>query len=120
MDGEKCNLDGINDTEDNERNKKVIANSEAIGADVFIEPEDITSGSKPLNLLHVAALMNAKTGLDPPDEKAAMEAAKLMEDDNEGSREERSYRMWVNSLGVTDGNISNLYEECKEAILLLK
>lgn len=49
-----------------------------------------------------------------------MDAAKLLDDDAEGSREERTYRMWINSLGVKDGNIQNLYEECKDGVLLCK
>ncbi|MCQ2820596.1 MAG: hypothetical protein MJ252_25300 [archaeon] len=49
-----------------------------------------------------------------------MDAAKLMDDDNEGSREERAYRMWMNCLGVKDGDIQNLYEESKDGVLLCK
>jgi hypothetical protein len=42
------------------------------------------------------------------------------DDDVEGTREERSYRNWMNSLGIDGLHINNLYEEAKDGILLLK
>ena len=44
----------------------------------------------------------------------------MLEDDAEGTKEERSYRQWVNSLGIEDVNITNLYEECRDGMLLLR
>ena len=54
-----------------------------------------------------------------------MEAAKLLDDDVEGAREERAFRMWINSLGLNDDNgepihINNLYEESKDGLVLLR
>ena len=47
------------------------------------------------------------------------------DDDVEGAREERAFRMWINSLGLTDESgdiihINNLYEESRDGILLLR
>jgi len=50
-----------------------------------------------------------------------MKAYKLLDDDEEGSREERSFRIWMNSLKLEGvKRINNLYEESKSGILLLK
>ena len=50
-----------------------------------------------------------------------MTANKLLEDDDEGAREERSFKTWINSLKLEDvKKVNNLYEECRSAILLLK
>jgi plastin-1 len=54
-----------------------------------------------------------------------MDAAKLLDDDVEGAREERAFRMWINSLGLNDENgepihINNLYEESRDGLLLLR
>lgn len=49
-----------------------------------------------------------------------MKSAALLDDDVEGSREERSYRMWMNSLGIEGLHINNLYEEAKDGLLMLK
>jgi len=48
------------------------------------------------------------------------EAAKQLEDgDPNDSREERAFRMWINSLNL-DFQINNLYEDCKDGLLLLR
>ena len=72
-----------------------------------------------MNTLFTAAIFNACPGLDPPTEQEAYEAAKLLEDDVEGGREERAFRMWINSLGLEGVHINNLYEECRSGLLLL-
>ena len=46
-------------------------------------------------------------------------------DNDENSREEKAFRMWVNSLGLTNElgeaiHVNNLYEDTKDGILLLK
>ena len=50
-----------------------------------------------------------------------MLANNLLDDDEEGDREERSFRTWINSIKI-DGvkKVNNLYQECRNAILLLK
>lgn len=43
-----------------------------------------------------------------------------MEDDIEGSRDERAFRLFINSLNIDDLCVTDLYEEAKDGILLLK
>jgi hypothetical protein len=43
-----------------------------------------------------------------------------MDDDIEGTKEERTARFWANSLGLEDVTITNLYEEARDGVLLLK
>ena len=46
---------------------------------------------------------------------------KILDDDEEGAREERSFRTWTNSLKLEGiKKVNNLYEECRSAILYLK
>jgi plastin-1 len=54
-----------------------------------------------------------------------MDKAGLMEDDAGDSREERAFRMWINSLGMDDGQggtvyIHNLFEDCNDGLVLLR
>jgi len=49
-----------------------------------------------------------------------MEKAGLMDDDYGDSREERAFRMWINSLGIDNVYINSLFEDCKDGIALLK
>lgn len=44
----------------------------------------------------------------------------MINDDIEGSRDERAFRFWINSLGIDDVYINDLYEEVKDGLVLLK
>ena len=63
----------------------------------------------------------ANNGMGEATQEEKMTAAKILEDDDEGGREERSFRTWINSLKLEGvKKVNNLYEECRSAILLLK
>lgn len=120
LDKEHCDKSALQESDLQKRAAMVIENSTKVGAESYITPNDICSGNNNLNLLFTASIFNSCHGLDPPTEQEAYDAAKLLEDDAEGTREERAYRMWINSLGIKDGNINNLYEESKDGVLLCK
>jgi len=120
-----CDKSALNEEDKKKRAQKVIDNAKKLGAESYITPEDIVAGNSKLNTLFVASIFNAYPGLEPPTEQEAMEAAKLLDDDIEGAREERAFRMWINSLGLNDDNgepihINNLYEESKDGLVLLR
>ena len=120
-----CDKSALNEEDKKKRAQKVIDNAKKLGAESYIKPEDIVAGNNKLNTLFVASIFNAYPGLEPPTEQEAMEAAKLLDDDIEGAREERAFRMWINSLGLNDDNgepihINNLYEESKDGLVLLR
>ncbi|MEE3325612.1 MAG: hypothetical protein VZR33_09785, partial [Methanosphaera sp.] len=120
-----CDKSALNESDKKKRAQKVIDNAKKLGAESYITPEDIVAGNSKLNTLFVASIFNAYPGLEPPTEQEAMEAAKLLDDDIEGAREERAFRMWINSLGLNDDNgepihINNLYEESKDGLVLLR
>jgi len=115
-----CDKSALQESDHTTRAKKVLDNSKKLGVESFITPKDITNGNIKLNILFTAAIFNQCHGLDPPTEEEQYEAAKLLNDDVEGSREERAFRMWINSLGLPDLYVNNLYEESKSGVLLLK
>ena len=120
-----CDKSALEEPDKKKRAKKVIENSKKLGAQSDITPEDIVAGNSKLNTLFVASIFNAYPGLEPATDEEKYEAAKLLDDDIEGAREERAFRMWINSLGLNDDNgepihINNLYEESKNGILLLR
>ena len=100
--------------------KHIIQASERLGITPFITPSDITSGNLKLNTVFTAEIFNHRHGLPPLDEDVVSQQAALIDDDVEGSREERSYWQWMNSLGIDSLHINNLYEEAKDGMLLLK
>ena len=120
-----CDKSALNEEDRKKRAKKVIDNSKKLGAESYITPDDIVAGNSKLNTLFVASIFNAYPGLEPATEQEMYEAAKLLDDDVEGAREERAFRMWINSLGLNDENgepihINNLYEESRDGLLLLR
>jgi len=125
LNGSLCDKSALQESDKKKRAKKVIENSKKLGAESYITPDDIVAGNSKLNTLFVASIFNAYPGLDPATDEEKYEAAKLLDDDVEGAREERAFRMWINSLGLNDDagdpiHINNLYEESKDGILLLR
>lgn len=106
------------DLTDEQRATKVIKDSKTLNVPNTILAKDILSGNDKLNTLFCAEIFNNCPGLTASEEE--YNAAKMLDDDIEGSREERSFRMWVNSLGIEDLHINNLYEEFKDGLALLK
>lgn len=97
----------------------MINNSISIGVPPLVRPSDITTGNVKINTVFVAELFNTKHGLE---ELTQEEIAKIgiINDDIEGSRDERAFRFWINSLNIEDLYINNLYGECKDGLVLLK
>ena len=105
-----------------DRAQGVIHGAEKTGVKAFITPKGITDGNSKLNTAFCAAIFNKSHGLGDlnEQEKEDFEAAGLIDDDIEGTREERSFRMWINSLGLEDIHINNLYEEAKDGNVFLR
>ena len=121
LDPNQCSTDGLNEGDLTKRAATVLENAPKIGAEVYIKDEDIPSANEHLNTLFTAELFMANNGMGEPTAEEKMTANKILEDDDEGGREERSFRTWINSLKLEGvKKVNNLYEECRSAILLLK
>jgi len=83
---------------------------------------DIVKGNSKVNSMFVAEIFNTKHGLPDlnAEEKEAVETAVNDYDDIEGSREERAFRLWINSLGIEGVFINNLYEDVRDGNVLCK
>jgi len=99
----------------------IIDAAEALGVTQFkILPGDIVKGNEKLNMGFMAAIFNALPGLDPKsttDDAAKLLSEQLVEDED-ASREERAFRMWINSLGL-DQHVNDLATEMRDGLLLL-
>ena len=116
-----CDKSALDETDPIVRAGKVLENAPKIGAKIYIKDVDIANGNEHLNRFFTAGLFMANHGLGEATQEEKMLANKLLDDDEEGDREERSFRTWINSLKL-DGvkKVNNLYQECRNAILLLK
>lgn len=119
LDATKCTLEGLKEEDNIKRAEIMILNAESIGVPPLVRPSDIAAGNVKLNTVFVAELFNTKHGLEELTEE---EIAKIgiINDDIEGSRDERAFRFWINSLNIEDLYINNLYDECRDGLLLLK
>lgn len=114
-----CDTSAMSTNDLNARAVKVLDNASKLNVHAFIKPGDIVSGNKRLNLAFTAAIFNQCPGLDPLTQEE-LDKAGLMDDDFGDSREERAFRMWMNSLGVDGLYVNNLFEDCKDGLALLK
>jgi len=117
LDPANCSLDGLTEEDLVKRADIMIKNSAAMGCDDVVGPKDIVKGNPKVNILLVAEMFNTKHGLDeelPPD------FCLPDYDEGEGSREEKAFRLWINSLGIEGVFIDNLYSDLQDGLVLLK
>lgn len=119
LDDKKCTLDGINDADEKSRAQTMINNALALGVPDVVRPQDICAGNTKVNTLFVSYIFNTKHGLEDLTAEE-YEAAGLIDDDIEGSKEERQFRLWINSLNIEGVFVNNLVDECRDGILLCK
>ena len=122
LDKKECPLTHINDENLTERATNLIKNSSAIGVPELVNAEDWNKGNARVNTVYVAEIFNTRHGLEEltKEEEAEFEKAGIVDDDIAGTREERQFRLWINSLEIEDVYINNLYEDVRDGQVLLK
>ena len=101
--------------------REVIGYGAALGSQPFIRPQDICEGNKKLNLTFVAGIFNACPGLAVPEEvRASYDLSTLEIEDVGDSREERVFRMWINSLCLDDVFVQDLFGDLQDGVVFLK
>ncbi|CAL5054665.1 unnamed protein product [Urochloa decumbens] len=107
------------DTKDpDERAKLVLEQAEKLDCKRYLTPKDITEGSANLNLAFVAQIFQHRNGLTS-DTKQVTLTQTATHDDVLLSREERAFRMWINSLGV-ESYVNNVFEDIRNGWVLLE
>jgi plastin-1 len=100
----------------------MIQNSLNLGVPSIVRPVDVTSGNVKINTIFVAEIFNHRHGLEElnEEEKEAFEKFGIQDDDIEGAKDERAFRMWINSLNLEDVYIDDLTSEVSDGLALLK
>jgi len=88
----------------------VLENADKIQCKKFLRPRDIVNGNQKLNLAFVANLFNTHPALEPIKEEIVI---------IEETREEKTFRNWMNSLGV-EPFVNNLYEDLRDGLVLIQ
>ncbi|XP_052207874.1 fimbrin-5-like [Diospyros lotus] len=100
-----------------ERARLVVEHAEKMDCKRYVTPNDIVEGSTNLNLAFVAQIFQQRNGLSVDSSK--MSFAEMMTDDAQTSREERCFRLWINSLGV-DSYVNNVFEDVRTGWVILE
>jgi hypothetical protein len=91
-----------------QRADRMLQQADKIGCRKFVRPTDVVKGNAKLNLAFVANMFNTCPALE------AVEIEIIEE-----NREEKTYRNWMNSLGVNPF-VNNLYQDLKDGLVLIQ
>eukprot|EP00761_Pharyngomonas_kirbyi_P011416 gb/GECH01011441.1/.p1 GENE.gb/GECH01011441.1/~~gb/GECH01011441.1/.p1 ORF type:complete len:610 (+),score=136.96 gb/GECH01011441.1/:1-1830(+) len=112
----ECTMAPMDESDSKKRAEKMLSEADKIGCRKFVTSRDVVAGNPKLNLAFVANLFNNYPALEAINEEE-YDFAELLDFDQEGSREERAFRFWIQSLGF---ECNNLYEDMRDGLLLLK
>eukprot|EP00824_Muranothrix_gubernata_P025874 TRINITY_DN8670_c0_g3_i2.p1 TRINITY_DN8670_c0_g3~~TRINITY_DN8670_c0_g3_i2.p1 ORF type:complete len:1395 (-),score=360.20 TRINITY_DN8670_c0_g3_i2:56-4240(-) len=115
-----CGLEVLAESDPEKQAELVLENTKAMGASTFAQPRDIASGNPRINKLLMGSIFCASPplSLEPRDDGVEYEAPSWMNDFRDESREERAFRVWINSLGLS-ATVDNLFEDLKDGRVLL-
>uniref|UniRef100_A0AAX7SWI6 Plastin-3 n=1 Tax=Astatotilapia calliptera TaxID=8154 RepID=A0AAX7SWI6_ASTCA len=108
------NMAGINEKDDMKRADAMLQQADRLGCRQFVTPADVVSGNPKLNLAFVANLFNKYPALTKPENEDIDWG--LLEGE---TREERTFRNWMNSLGVNP-HVNHLYGDLQDALVILQ
>ncbi|XP_028751926.1 fimbrin-1-like [Neltuma alba] len=114
---EHCNPSTLDTKDPIQRAELVLDHAERMGCRRYLTPKDIVDGSSNLNLAFVAQIFHQRSGLSTDNKKISY--AEMMTDDVQTSREERCFRLWINSLGIGT-YVNNVFEDVRNGWMLLE
>lgn len=105
---------GFNEKEDAQRAEAMLKQADRLGCRQFVTPADVVNGVPKLNLAFVANLFNKYPALTKPENEDI--DWDMVEDE---TREERTFRNWMNSLGVNP-HVNHLYVDLQDAMVIFQ
>uniref|UniRef100_A0A671TTK6 Lymphocyte cytosolic protein 1 (L-plastin) n=1 Tax=Sparus aurata TaxID=8175 RepID=A0A671TTK6_SPAAU len=107
-------MSGLREKEDLKRAECMLDQADRLGCRQFVMPTDVVRGNPKLNLAFVANLFNKYPALKKP-ENQDIDWSSI-----EGeTREERTFRNWMNSLGVNP-RVNHLYADIDDALVIFQ
>ncbi|NXT17282.1 PLSI protein, partial [Syrrhaptes paradoxus] len=105
---------GFHEKNDLRRAEYMLQQADKLGCRQFVTPADVVAGNPKLNLAFVANLFNTYPALHKPDNSSY--DLNLLEGE---SKEERTFRNWMNSLGVNP-YVNHLYSDLSDALIIFQ
>ncbi|KAM8857077.1 plastin-2 [Synchiropus picturatus] len=107
-------MSGIKEKEDLRRAECMLEQADRLGCKQFVMAPDVVRGNPKLNVAFVANLFNKYPALKKP-ENQEIDWSSI-----EGeTREERTFRNWMNSLGVNP-QVNHLYSDIDDALVVFQ
>ncbi|KAK1902918.1 Plastin-2 [Dissostichus eleginoides] len=107
-------VSGLREKDDVQRAEMMLQQADRLGCRQFVMPTDVVRGNPKLNLAFVANLFNKYPALKKP-ENVDIDWSSI-----EGeTREERTFRNWMNSLGVNP-RVNHLYVDIDDALVIFQ
>jgi len=97
------------------RAEQMLQQADKLGCRSFVTPEDVVNGVYKLNLAFVANLFNNHPALNADPDAVGVEGVDLVEE----TREEKTYRNWMNSLGVAP-YVNWLYSDLADGLVIFQ
>uniref|UniRef100_A0A8C4V526 Plastin 1 n=1 Tax=Falco tinnunculus TaxID=100819 RepID=A0A8C4V526_FALTI len=110
----KVDFSGFHDKNDLRRAEYMLQQADKLGCREFVTPADVVAGNPKLNLAFVANLFNTYPALHKPDNSSY--DLNLLEGE---TKEERTFRNWMNSLGVSP-YVNHLYSDLSDALIIFQ
>ncbi|KAM4046876.1 plastin-2 [Anomaloglossus baeobatrachus] len=105
---------GLREKEDLKRAECMLVQADRLGCRQFVTATDVVRGNPKLNLAFIANLFNKYPALKKP-ENQDIDWSSI-----EGeTREERTFRNWMNSLGVNP-RVNHLYSDLSDALVIFQ
>lgn len=95
-----------------QRAELMLQQADKLGCRSFLTPRDVVSGSYKLNVAFLANLFNKYPALELPEEPIQI-------DNIEETRAEKTWRNWMNSLGVSPF-VNRLYSDLADGLVLIQ
>ncbi|XP_013125557.1 plastin-1 isoform X2 [Oreochromis niloticus] len=110
----KIDMSGLNEWDLEKRAELMLQQAAKLDCRQFVTARDVTSGNSKLNMAFVANLFNMHPGL----QKFLMNGGNLEHIEKE-TREEKTFRNWMNSLGVSP-HVHHLYHDLCDGLVILQ
>ncbi|XP_065125464.1 plastin-1 isoform X2 [Paramisgurnus dabryanus] len=106
-------ISGLNERDDERRAELMLKQADRLDCRQFVSPHDVVAGNHKLNIAFVANLFNMYPALNRPTNNG-------IDFEIEGeTREDRTFRNWMNSLGVTP-YVNHLYSNLHDGMIILQ
>ncbi|KAF1384373.1 hypothetical protein PFLUV_G00117660 [Perca fluviatilis] len=108
----EIDMTGLYEKDLTKRAECMLKQAERLGCRQFVTATDVVSGNSKLNMAFVAKLFNKYPALTKPDNQDWNNV-------ESETREERTFRNWMNSLGVSP-HVHHIYGDLQDAMVILQ